>query len=102
MAKKLYVGNLSYSTTESTLRQTFGSYGEITGVTMIEGKGFSFVEFSTEEDAQKAKAALNGTELDGRTIRVDDARPRESRPSRGGFSGRPSSGRGGGRRGGGW
>jgi len=96
MATKLYVGNLSYNTTEATLRNAFEAHGNITSVTIIAGKGFGFVEFENEEDAEKAKSALNQTELEGRIIRVDDARPRESKP-RGGFGGR-REGRGGGRR----
>lgn len=92
MAKKLYVGNLNYSTTESALREAFGAHGEVADVTIIEGKGFGFVEFTTEEAAEKAKAALNESELDGRTIRVDDARPRQDRPNRGGYGGRESGG----------
>ena len=87
MGKKLYVGNLSYSTTESALREAFSAHGEVESVTIIQGKGFGFVEFTTEEAAEKAKEALDESELDGRTIRVDDARPRTERPSRGGFGG---------------
>ncbi|OPX23103.1 MAG: hypothetical protein B1H03_02670 [Planctomycetales bacterium 4484_113] len=102
MAKKLYVGNLNYSTSESALREAFGVHGDVTEVTIIEGKGFGFVEFATEEAAEKAKTALNESDLDGRTIRVDDARPRTNRPSRGGFGGRDSGGGGGGSRRRGW
>jgi len=83
MANKLYVGNLSYSTSESALREAFGKHGEIVSVTVIEGKGFGFVEFANEEDAEKARTSLNESTIDGRTIRVDEARPRESRPARG-------------------
>ncbi len=91
MANKLYVGNLNYATTEDTLKSTFGVHGEVTSVTIISGKGFGFVEFADDESAQKAKDALNGTELDGRTIRVDEARPRESRPAGGRTGGRSGS-----------
>ncbi len=91
MNKKLYVGNLNYSTTEDALREKFSAFGQVTSVTIIQGKGFGFVEFESAESAEKAKADLNQTELDGRTIRVDYARPREDKP-REGFGGR---GRGG-------
>lgn len=87
MANKLYVGNLNYATTEDALRSAFSAHGEVKSVTIISGKGFGFVEFESEQDAEKAKSALNGTELDGRTIRVDDARPREA-PARTGAGGR--------------
>jgi len=97
MATKLYVGNLSYNTTEASLRSAFEVHGALTSVTIIAGKGFGFVEFENEEDAEKAKSALNQTELDGRVIRVDDARPRENKP-RGGFGGRREGRAGGGRR----
>jgi len=95
MATKLYVGNLSYETTEDTLRELFAGVGEVDSVTLItdrhsgRSKGFAFVEMSKEEDAKTAIAQLNGTEVDGRTLNVSEARPREERPS-GGF------GRGGG------
>jgi len=101
MGKKLYVGNLSYSTSESRLREAFGAHGQVESVTIIEGKGFGFVEFATDEAAEKAKTALNESELDGRTIRVDEARPRTERPSRGGFGGGRED-RGGGSRRRGW
>jgi len=102
MAKKLYVGNLNYATSESALREAFGAHGQVESVTIIEGKGFGFVEFATEEAAEKAKAALNESELDGRTIRVDDARPRTERPNRGGYGGGGRDDRGGGSRRRGW
>jgi RNA recognition motif-containing protein len=80
MSKRLYVGNLAYSTTEEALRAKFSAHGNVTSVTIIQGKGFGFVEFDSESAAQAAKAALNQTEIDGRTIRVDEARAREERP----------------------
>ena len=80
MSKRLYVGNLAYATTEDTLRVKFAAFGNVTSVTIIQGKGFGFVEYDSESAAQAAKAALNQTELDGRTIRVDEARAREERP----------------------
>ena len=92
---KLYVGNLSYLTGEEKLRETFSTYGNVSSITIIEGKGFGFVEMESPEAAQSAKEALDGTELDGRNIKVDEARPRPQR-SGGGFS-RGGGGRGRGR-----
>ncbi len=97
MAKKLYVGNLSYGTTETTLRDLFAQAGEVASATVItdrmsgRSKGFGFVEMATEESAQKAIADLNGHSLDGRQITVAEARPMQSRE--GGFGG--GGGRGG-------
>ncbi|MEK7510258.1 MAG: RNA-binding protein [Patescibacteria group bacterium] len=97
MAKKLYVGGLSYDTTEDTLKELFAQAGTVESATIItdrisgRSKGFGFVEMSTEEEAQKAIETFNGKELDGRSITVNEARPQESRPRQGGF------GRGGGR-----
>lgn len=76
---KLYVGNLSYSVTNGQLEELFGNYGEVKQVNIIEGKGFGFVEMSSTEEAEKAKEALNGSEFDGRTMRVDEARPPRNR-----------------------
>ena len=94
MAKRLYVGNLNYGTTDSTLRDLFAAYGNVTEVTVIEGKGFGFVEYETDDAAQEAINNLNETEVDGRDIRVDVA---HERPQRGG-----GGGGGGGRGGGGY
>ncbi|MCD6130240.1 MAG: RNA-binding protein [Deltaproteobacteria bacterium] len=79
---KLYVGNLSYRTTEETVRDTFAQYGNVVSVRVFEGKGFGFVEMGTIEEAEAAKEALNETDLEGRNIRVDEARPRQERPYR--------------------
>ena len=106
MTKKLYVGSLSYDTTEETLKEFFSQAGTVESATIItdkmsgRSKGFGFVEMSNEDEAQKAIETLNGKELDGRTITVDEARPRESRSRSGGFNrgGRGFGGRGGGRR----
>ena len=95
MAKKLYVGGLSYNTTEATLRQTFAAAGTVETATIImdkmtnRSKGFGFVEMASDEDAQKAIDQLNGKELDGRTLTVNEARPMEPRAPRqgGGFGG---------------
>lgn len=92
MAKKLYVGGLSYSTTEDTLKDLFSQAGATDSVSIImdkmtgRSKGFGFVEMSSDEDAQKAIEMFNGKELDGRKITVNEARPMEARPPRtGGF-----------------
>jgi RNA recognition motif-containing protein len=110
---RLYVGNLSYGTTKETLEKTFGEHGEVVSVNIITDrqtgrpKGFAFVEMSTPEEGEAAKAALNGTDLDGRTINVDNAREQEQRKpggyggSRGGYGGGGYGGGGGGYGGGG-
>lgn len=95
MAKKLYVGGLSYNTTEATLRDTFAAVGTVETATIIidkmtnRSKGFGFVEMASDEDAKKAIESLNGKELDGRTLTVNEARPLEPRAPRtgGGFGG---------------
>lgn len=75
---KLYVGNLSYSVTNEQLAELFSNYGEVRHVSIIEGKGFGFVEMSNQAEAEKAKAALNNSEFKGRSLRVDEARsPRD-------------------------
>ena len=97
MAKKLYAGNLSYTTTENTLRELFAAVGEVESVSIItdrmsgRSKGFGFVEMATEAAAQAAISQLNGTTVDDRQITVAEARPRRERSDRGG-------GYGGGRR----
>jgi cold-inducible RNA-binding protein len=116
---KLYVGNLSYETSEATIRTAFEAHGEVTSVNLITDrdsgrpKGFGFVEMATPEDAQKAKAALDGTQLDGRALKVDVAKEQAPRAPRsgggyggggggygggGGFGGGGSRGSGGGNR----
>lgn len=84
---KLYVGNLSYSVTSKQLEELFSSYGEVRQVNIIEGKGFGFVEMSNQTEAEKAREALNGTDFEGRTLRVDEARPPKTRErqQRGGY-----------------
>lgn len=79
---KLYVGNLSYSVTNEQLEQLFGNHGEVKQVNIIEGKGFGFVEMSSSAEAETAREALNGSEFEGRTIRVDEARPPRQRQRR--------------------
>ena len=87
---KLYVGNLSYDTTETELRDAFASFGTVESVNVItdnatgRSKGFGFVEFHDDKEAQAAIAGLNGTEMRGRTINVNEARPKADR---GGFGG---------------
>jgi RNA recognition motif-containing protein len=97
MAKKLYVGNLERTVTEEELEALCEEYGEIVSVVIIKdrdsgvSRGFGFVEFSSQQDAEDAKNALNGLELKGRSLKVDDAREqrerRSSRDSRGGGGG---------------
>jgi RNA recognition motif-containing protein len=78
---KLYVGNLTYSVTEEQLKKLFSAYGDVKEVRVIERKGFGFVEMATPEDAEKAKAALNETNFEGRTLKIDEARPPQPRSS---------------------
>lgn len=103
MAKKLYVGNLSYSVTEEELKEIFAPHGEVLSARIItdaatgRSKGFGFVEMASDEDADKAVSSLNGTTLQERTINVSEARPQRERERGGsGFGG------GRGRRGGGF
>jgi RNA recognition motif-containing protein len=81
MSLKLYVGNLNYRTTEEKLKELFSQYGEVTSVNILQGRGFGFVEMSSEEMAQEAKNKLNGTEFEGRKIIVNEARPKSDRRS---------------------
>jgi RNA recognition motif-containing protein len=98
MGKKLYVGNLSYDTTNETLTQVFSSHGKVESADVImdrmtgRSKGFGFVEMANDQEAQAAIAALNGQQIDGRAVVVNEARPKE--PRSGGFGG---GGGGGGR-----
>jgi RNA recognition motif-containing protein len=79
-SKKLYVGNLNYKTTEEMLKETFAPFGEVTSVNILQGRGFGFVEMATSEASQEARDKLNGTDLEGRKIIVNEARPRTDRP----------------------
>jgi cold-inducible RNA-binding protein len=85
---KLYVGNLSYETSEEDLRKSFGEFGTVASVAVVmdkytgKSKGFAFVEMGTKEEAQAAKNGLNGAQLGERTLKVDEARPRPDRGSR--------------------
>lgn len=105
MAKKLYVGNLPYSVSDSDLQRLFEPHGAVQSAQVVvdrdtgRSKGFGFVEMETGEGAQAAISALNGQDFSGRSLTVNEARPREERGGggRGGYGG----GGGGGRRGGG-
>jgi RNA recognition motif-containing protein len=85
VAKKLYVGNLSYGTTDTDLQTLFGSHGTVQSAQVIidrdtgRSKGFGFVEMDSGEQAQAAITALNGREVNGRALTVNEARPREER-----------------------
>ena len=102
MAKKLFVGGLSWDTTDDGLRQAFASYGEITEAKVItdrdtgRSRGFGFVTFDQDEDAKTAISKMNGMNLDGKTIKVNEAQeksPRGGGRSGGGFGGGRGSGR---------
>jgi RNA recognition motif-containing protein len=101
MAKNIYVGNMSYDTTQAGLQALFEEFGEVTSVSIITDRetgrprGFAFVEMPDDDAANAAIDALNGKEVDGRTLRVNEARPREQRGGRRG-------GNRGGNRGGGY
>ncbi len=85
MAKKIYVGNMSYDTTENALRELFAAHGEVTSVSVITDRysgrprGFAFVEMSSDAEATTAIAALDGQTVDGRALKVNEARPRAPR-----------------------
>ena len=81
-SNKLYVGNLSYSVTDEQLKELFSSHGEVKEANVIGNKGFGFVELADAAEAEKAKEALDGTEFEGRTIKVDEARPRRESTDR--------------------
>jgi RNA recognition motif-containing protein len=107
MNNKLFVGNLSFNVTENELQDTFAQYGTVLEANLMTDRmtgrprGFGFVTMSTEEEAQKAVEALNGSTLDNRALTVNVARPREERPGGGGGGGPRRSGGGGGGYGGG-
>jgi RNA recognition motif-containing protein len=102
MGTKLYVGNLSFNTTETDLQDLFAQAGPVQEVTLMQDKftgksrGFAFVTMTSEQDAQNAVSQFNGKTVEGRPLTVNEARPREARPPGGGFGGG-----GGGRSGGG-
>jgi RNA recognition motif-containing protein len=102
VGKKLYCGNLSFNVTSSDLDQMFGQFGTVQSAEVINdrdtgrSKGFGFVEMGNDAEAQAAIAGINGTEHDGRTLTVNEARPKENRTGGGGGGGRGGYGGGGG------
>ena len=106
MSSKIYVGGLPYATTDAQLQDLISTHGTVESARVITDKftgrsrGFGFVEMASNEEAQKAIQALNGTDLDGRNLTVNEARPQEKR-SGGGFGDRGGERRGGGGGGGG-
>src|SRR5712671_1784378 len=102
MSTKLFVGNLSFNTTENELHDAFAAHGTVVEANLMmdrmsgKPRGFAFVTMSTPEEAQKAIEALNGAQIGGRALTVNIARPREERPSGGGGGGRREYGGGGG------
>ena len=107
MSTKLFVGNLSFNTTENDLQDAFAAHGTVVEANLMmdrmtnRPRGFGFVTMSSPDEAQKAIEALNGKEMDGRALTVNVARPREERPPGGGGGGRREYGGGGGGGGGG-
>jgi RNA recognition motif-containing protein len=104
MGKKLYVGNLTYGVTDSALQQMFAAHGTVQSAQVImdrdtgRSKGFGFVEMGSDQEAQAAIAALNGKEVEGRALTVNEARPKtEGGGGRGGYGGGRGGGGGGGR-----
>ena len=93
MSTKLYVGGLPYSATELQLNELFAQQGTVSSAKVItdkftgQSRGFGFVEMSTAEEAKKAISALNGTQMDGRPLTVNEAKPQEKRTGGGGFGG---------------
>jgi RNA recognition motif-containing protein len=99
--KNIFVGNLSFNTNEDELRQMFESYGQVDRVSILtdrdtgRSRGFGFVEMTSDEDGEKAITALNGSQFGGRTINVNEARPKSDRGGGGGgFGGGGGGGRG--------
>lgn len=100
MSKKLYIGNLAFSVTQDGLKEAFASFGDIEEVTLVtdretgRSRGFGFVTFTNDEDADKAMAEMNGKEIEGRAIKVSEARPpgEGGGRRRGGFGGRRGGG----------
>jgi RNA recognition motif-containing protein len=101
MGKKLYVGNLTYGVTDSTLEQMFAPHGTVQSAQVImdrdtgRSKGFGFVEMGSDQEAQAAIAALNGQQVEGRSLTVNEAKPREDRGGGGGSRGGSGGSRGG-------
>jgi RNA recognition motif-containing protein len=103
MSNKLFVGNLSFDTTENDLQDAFAAHGTVTETNLMmdrttgRPRGFGFITMSSPEEAQKAIAALNGSQLGGRALTVNVAKPREERPAGGGGRREYGGGGGGGR-----
>ena len=101
--KNIFVGNLNFNTSEDELRQMFAPYGQVDRVSIMtdrdtgRSRGFGFVEMANAEEGDKAIAALNGTNIGGRTLNINEARPKSDRGSGGGGRGGDRGGRGGGR-----
>jgi RNA recognition motif-containing protein len=101
MSTKLYVGNLSFNTSTQDLEQMFAEFGTVQSTNIIEdretgrSRGFAFVEMSSKEEGEKAISALNGKDIDGRSLTVNEAKPREDRGGSGGGGNRGGGGRGG-------
>jgi cold-inducible RNA-binding protein len=102
MSNKLFVGNLSFNTTENDLQDAFAAFGTVTETNLMmdrmtnRPRGFGFVTMSSADEAQKAIAGMNGKDVDGRALTVNVARPREERPAGGGGGRREFGGGGGG------
>ena len=102
MGNKLYVGNLSYSTTDESLSELFSGAGTVQSAKVItenqtgRSKGFGFVEMSTDEEAAEAIKKFDGFDFDGRKLKVSEARPKTTRPGGGGYGGGGGGGYGGG------
>ncbi len=102
MGKNLYVGNLDYSVTDTQLGELFSQYGDVISLSVLDNRGFGFVELDKDEDALRAIEELNDTEFEGRKLVVNEARPKKENFDRGGGRGRGrgrGSNRGGGGRG---
>ena len=101
MSSKIYVGGLPYATTDAQLQEIFSAHGTVESARVITDKftgrsrGFGFVEMASQEEAQRAIQALNGTDLDGRNLTVNEARPQEKRSGFGGGGGERRGGGGG-------
>jgi RNA recognition motif-containing protein len=99
MSRKLYVGNLPYQTDEGQLRELFGQFGSVDSVHVVRDKatgqarGFAFVEMATDAEAQTAATSLNGHQLDGRALNVNEARPKVEFARSGFGGGKPRGGR---------
>lgn len=103
MGRKLYVGNLSYGVTDTQLQEMFSPYGTVQSAQVVmdrdtgRSKGFGFVEMGSDQEAQAAATGMNGQMVDGRSLTVNEARPKEDRPRGGGGGGGYGGGGGGGR-----